>query len=135
MTHFFFPQVEFLEQQQYSNGILVQDKEAKVAELDYSLQMMNQENNRLQQEILNLKALVNDLRAKNQKVQQDFESSQREVMQVRQTLVKIETKYETVEESRNKQVMRWISSYWASRENSLELIELSSINIVSLVLV
>ena len=84
--------------------MLVQDKEAKVSELEYSLQMMKQGNDRLQQEILNLKSLIGELRGKNQKLQQDFETSQREVVQVQQKLVKIETKYETIEETRDKQV-------------------------------
>ena len=84
--------------------MLVQDKEAKVAELEYSLQITKQDNDRLQQEILNLKALVNELRSKNQKGQQDYETSQRELIQLQQKLVKIETKYENVEETRAKQV-------------------------------
>ena len=84
--------------------MLVQDKEAKVAELEYSLQITKQDNDRLQQEILNLKALVNELRSKNQKGQQDYETSQRQLMQLQQKLVKIETKYENVEETRAKQV-------------------------------
>jgi chromosome segregation ATPase len=84
--------------------MLVQDKEAKVSELEYSLQMIRKDNDRLQQEILNLKALGSELRGKNQKLQQDFETSQREVVQVQQKLVKIETKYENVEETRVKQV-------------------------------
>jgi uncharacterized protein YukE len=84
--------------------MLVQDKEAKVSELEYSLQMIRKDNDRLQQEILNLKALGSELRGKNQKLQQNFETSQREVVQVQQKLVKIETKYENVEETRVKQV-------------------------------
>jgi chromosome segregation ATPase len=96
--------VEFLERQQYSNSILVQDKEAKISELEYSLQMIKQDNDRLQQEILNLKVLIGELRGKNQKLQQDFESSQREVTLVQQKLVKIETKYENIEETKEKQV-------------------------------
>jgi chromosome segregation ATPase len=96
--------VEFLERQQYSNSILVQDKEAKISELEYSLQMIKQDNDRLQQEILNLKVLIGELRGKNQKLQQDFESSQREVTLVQQKLVKIETKYENIEEIKEKQV-------------------------------
>ena len=96
--------MEFLERQQYSNSILVQDKEAKISELEYSLQMIKQDNDRLQQEILNLKVLIGELRGKNQKLQQDFESSQREVTLVQQKLVKIETKYENIEEIKEKQV-------------------------------
>ena len=96
--------MEFLERQQYSNSILVQDKEAKISELEYSLQMIKQDNDRLQQEILNLKVLIGELRGKNQKLQQDFESSQREVTLVQQKLVKIETKYENIEETKEKQV-------------------------------
>ena len=84
--------------------MLVQDKEAKVSELEYSLQITKQDNDRLQQEILNLKALVNELRSKNQKGQQDYETSQRELVQLQQKLVKIETKYENIEETRVKQV-------------------------------
>ena len=100
----YFIQVEFLERQQYSNSMLVQDKDAKISELEYSMQMIKQDNDRLQQEILNLKALINELRGKNQKVQQDFETSQRELVQVQQKLVKIETKYENIEETKDKQV-------------------------------
>ena len=84
--------------------MLVQDKEAKVSELEYSLQITKQDNDRLQQEILNLKALVNELRSKNQKGQQDYETSQRELVQLQQKLVRIETKYENIEETRVKQV-------------------------------
>ena len=84
--------------------MLLQDKEAKISELEYSLQMMKQENDRLQQEILKLKDLISELRGKNQKVQQDYEGSQREVQLVQQKLVKIETKYENMEEARVKQV-------------------------------